>query len=93
MSATASRTGSDRWSRVVLDSATDFFRPLSSCETVYQMECHVDPAEIPAEVTMSPSSTNRALGSTSMLGSSSASFIKDAQCVVAGRRASNPAAA
>ncbi len=51
------------------------------------------PAEMPAEVTRSPSSTNRWSVRTSIVGSSSASFSSEAQCVVAGRCASKPAAA
>ncbi len=43
------------------------------------------PADTPAEVTTSPSSTNRASLRTSMLGSISASRSREAQCVVAGR--------
>ena len=43
------------------------------------------PAETPAEVTRSPSSTSRSSGRTSIVGSSSASRSSEAQWVVAGR--------
>jgi hypothetical protein len=51
------------------------------------------PAEMPAEVTTSPSSTNRSSVRTSIVGSSWASVSSELQCVVAGRCASRPAAA
>jgi DNA-binding MarR family transcriptional regulator len=51
------------------------------------------PADTPAELTMSPSSTKRSSGRTSMVPSSSASSSRDPQWVVAGRPASKPAAA
>jgi len=43
------------------------------------------PADTPAEVTTSPSSTNRSSPRTSMVGSSSARCSSEPQCVVAGR--------
>jgi hypothetical protein len=51
------------------------------------------PAEMPADVMMSPSSTNRSCRRTSMVESSSASLSKERQCVVAGRPFNRPAAA
>ena len=51
------------------------------------------PAETPADVTMSPSSTYRSSGRSSIVGSSSAKVVSAAQWVVAGRFASSPAAA
>ena len=51
------------------------------------------PVVMPAEVRMSPSSTNRRLGSTSTKGWRRCSSSVHRQWVVAGRRSSNPAAA
>ena len=49
------------------------------------------PAETPALVSRSPSSTNRALTSVITVGSSSESRLSEAQCVVAERPLSRPA--
>src|SRR5215471_19621513 len=65
--------GSDWRSWVVLHGAPYLPGPIGAGEAGDQMQRHVDPAETPAEVTRSASSTKRSSRRTSIDGSSSAS--------------------
>ena len=79
--------------RVVLDGAAYVAAAFGSPQSRDEVQGHSLPAETPALVMRSPSSTNRAATSVHTVLSSSESRFSDAQCVVAVRPFSSPAAA